>query len=332
MTFTRHVSLALLLTLAPASAFAAGFKLIGDKAPNARVTRTEKGVEWTIGQGEHPTRLVYLHGLGGEPEDGLVNRVIKQLSATEGSFKVISPWLRPVRELDGEMVSAGPHTMTDQLARVRELLRNEPGPVVLMGHSFGGKAALALAKEFPDKVKGIVGFAPSVKMLYAHWKNLTGEKGVPEDRGRVIRRLDEHDGWLRGELQGVENALRRVPGWDHDEKERLEDKADYLRGELSYNATMRDLADHDETGLESTVKKPTLVFHGTDDKAVSIHYARRFAEANPTVRLVELQDLGHGLDNRRRFDRAHHEAVDRNMGTEIVRFLKQLDQQKGQVP
>jgi len=44
------------------------------------------------------------------------------------------------------------------------------------------------------------------------------------------------------------------------------------------------------------VKRDTLVFHGTEDHAVSIHYARRLAASNPkTVQLVELAGVGHML-------------------------------------
>lgn len=42
------------------------------------------------------------------------------------------------------------------------------------------------------------------------------------------------------------------------------------------------------------VRVPTLIFHGTQDEAVPIEHARRFAAGRPNVRLVELAD-GHEL-------------------------------------
>jgi pimeloyl-ACP methyl ester carboxylesterase len=205
--------------------------------------------------------------------------------------------------------------MTDQLARARAEIAKHDGPVVLIGHSFGGKAALALAKEMPDKVKGVIAIAPSVKMLYAYWKNLTGERGLPESRETIIARLAEHEETLRGKLATA-----------GDDKL----KARKLRGELGYLKTMQDLALHDETNMELDVGVPVLMLHGTDDESVSIHYAHRFAEANPKVKLVEYPGLGHGMDAAdKELGRAAREKLEReahkDMSVRIHGFLKELE-------
>ncbi len=250
---------------------------------------------------------IFLHGLGGEPTHFPLEGLEKALAKLGTELSISAPWLRPVRiDDEGKAHGTAPHTMSDQLARARAAIDAHDGPVVLIGHSFGGKAALALAKQRPDKVKGVIAFAPSVKMLYAYYKNLTGERGLP-DSAKIAARLDVHEQWLRNEL----------PKHDPDSKE-----AHGVRGELGYLATMQDLVKHDEPNLELGVAVPTLHLHGTDDEAVSIHYARRFAEQNPKVKLVEYQGINHGMNSK---DPAVNESARRDMTVQINDFLKSLE-------
>jgi len=225
---------------------------------------------------------IFLHGLGGEPSHFPLQKLKKALREKGMELQLDSPWLRPV-EIDalGEAHSTGPHTMSDQLERARAAIAKHDGPVILFGHSFGGKAAIALAQEMPDKVKGVVAFAPSVKMLYAYWKNLTGQKGLP-DAKTVLETLAKHEHGLRTRLAEIDPGSKEARG---------------IRGALGYHATMTDLALHDETAMEIGMKVPMLMLHGTADDAVSIHYARRFAEANPMVKFVEYAGVHHGMDS-----------------------------------
>lgn len=251
---------------------------------------------------------VFLHGLGGAPSHFPLNNLKKELATQGMDLQLDAPWLRPVEiGFDGKAHGTGPHTMSDQLDRARKAINMHEGPVVLFGHSFGGKAAIALAKEFPGKVKGIVAFAPSVNMMYSYYKNLTGERGLPDEQ-KLIATLEHHQANLR-------NALDRP---HIDDKERK-----HLYGELHYLTTMMDLAKHNETKMELDVGVPTLMLHGTDDTAVSIHYAKRFAGANPKVNLVEYPGIGHGMDNEK--DRDLEKNAQRDMATRIHNFLLHLD-------
>ncbi len=235
----------------------------------------EAPVTFHLGRGEPASTIIYMHGLGGDPRHS-DDFVQKLLTPAEGSpaVRVVAIWMRPRQGL---------HTMSDQLARARKAIDAEPGPVTLMGHSFGGKAALKLASEYPEaKVKSVVALAPSVNMLQSYWKRITGERELPAPEV-VEAKLAEVQKFLSRNL-----AVAQARG----DKKLVKEAA----GELSYFQTMRDLAKHDEPGFERNVKRPTLVLHGTEDDAVSIHYARRFAAANAgAVEIVELPGADHGF-------------------------------------
>lgn len=236
----------------------------------------EAPVTFHLGRGEPASTVIYMHGLGGDPRHS-DDFVRKLLTPAEGSpaVRVVAIWMRPRQGL---------HTMSDQLARARKAIDAEPGPVTLMGHSFGGKAALKLATEYPEnKVKNVVALAPSVNMLQSYWKRITGERELPAPEV------------VEAKLAEVQKVLARnlAVAQARGERKQIKEAA----GELTYFQTMKDLAKHDEPGFERNVKRPTLVLHGTEDGAVSIHYARRFAAANPgAVEIVELPGADHGFE------------------------------------
>jgi len=228
--------------------------------------------QWVTGRGQPTATVVFLHGLGGSPESVVAHRLGQALGRRGECMTMVVPWLRPVRmNAKGEPVATGPHTMTDQLNRLRAVLEAQPGPVILVGHSFGGKAALKLAKDPPPNVRCIVALAPSVSMLHSYWKSMTGERGLPQDAAKITRGLEDRRGQLRRAAASAGGEQRAQ-----------------IEGELEYLDVMRDLVQHNEPESERGLARPLLVMHGEKDNAVSVHYVRRFAEANQGVRLVEL--------------------------------------------
>ena len=284
------------------------------RATWVRGVRELPHVRWRTGEGERAT-IIFLHGLGGRPDGQLMHDVARGLHAENGAFDVLAPWLRSVtmRE-NGDIVSRQRHTMSDQLRRASELIEAAPGPVILLGHSFGGKAALRLAELYPDKVRGIVALSPSVRMLHSFWKRVTGERGLPADPQVMLDTMSAYETQLRA---GLEQAAT--------EKER-----EAYASELGYVQVMRDLVSYGERQVESSVRTPTLVLHGTEDGAVSIHYARQFAQQNRSVRLVEYDGVGHSFEEdvatgRRGFFGVRREPVTQDIARQIMTFTRELD-------
>jgi pimeloyl-ACP methyl ester carboxylesterase len=286
----------LVMALSGGTAFAAG------PSPNAPVAaqaaaEDDATIEWKFGLGKPTKTIIFMHGLGGNPADNKpLLKAILTPRLGSGAVRVISVRMRPEH---------GEHSMTDQLERARKVIDSTEGPVFLMGHSFGGKAAFQLSKEYPkEKVAGLIALAPSVNMLQSYWKKITGERVLP---GQDV--TEPHMAAFEAHLEN-ELATKYVPG-------SRAKGAKALRDEIRHVRLMRDLAGHDEPAIESNVTRPTLMFHGTKDEAVSIHYARRFANApsNPGVHMVELPEVNHGFKTSR--------GVKRDMGRQIQSFIQQ---------
>ncbi|TVS17542.1 MAG: alpha/beta fold hydrolase [Planctomycetaceae bacterium] len=93
--------------------------------------------------------LVFLHGFP-------LSRGVwqKQIEAFRESYRVIAPDLRGFGDSETQ---PGPATMAQCAADLHALLEQlNTGPMVLIGHSMGGYVALAFARQFPEKLRGLV--------------------------------------------------------------------------------------------------------------------------------------------------------------------------------
>jgi len=131
-------------------------------SPHIRLNRPSHQARWiqagdarvrsvTAGRGE-PT-LVLVHGFG----DNLMSwRAVFDRLATD--YRVIA------FDLPGFGASDkpdGPYTLEAMTDRVRGLVRDIPGPVILVGHSMGGEIALSTALAEPERVVALVLIAPA---------------------------------------------------------------------------------------------------------------------------------------------------------------------------
>jgi pimeloyl-ACP methyl ester carboxylesterase len=138
----------------------------------------------------------------------------------------------------------------------------------LMGTSFGGKAALWLAVQQPQRVAAIVLEAP------AAIRAAGGEppSGSPEEIARRLYAHPERMLPLPAANPAVQQKQRRL----------------VLR--LFGPARDADL----ETRLK-TLATPTLVLFGTEDRVIPPEFSRLYRELMPNAHLVFVYDAGHAI-------------------------------------
>jgi hypothetical protein len=151
-------------------------------------------------------------------------------------------------------------TTTRMLGQVRDLLAAVPaGPVALVGSSLGAFVAVHAAdRDVTGKVDRLVLLAPALDF-----------------GGNRLRQLGPH---------GVEE-------WQRAGHLTVFHHADGIERQIAY-ALYEDAAQYDAITLETT--RPTLVFQGDHDDAVSPEMVRAWATGRATVDLRMLPD-GHQL-------------------------------------
>ena len=107
-----------------------------------------------------PAKVLMLHGLTGHGK--------RWRSFAEGQLADV-PILAPDLIGHGRSSYDAPWTFDANVAALATLIEHEAdGPVVVVGHSFGGATALHLAAQCPDLVSGLVLLDPAIG-LDGHW-------------------------------------------------------------------------------------------------------------------------------------------------------------------
>ena len=168
------------------------------------------------------------------------------------------------------------------LRRARELI-GTTRPVHLVGHSYGGAVALALALAYPERVRSVVVYEPVLFNLLPH-------ASPQATLARwVARSVEWHVG--RGEPDHAARAFLEYwvgPGaYDRSPAERRERfDASIAKVPLDYGAIMS--GPHDPCAY-SVIGVPTLVMSGRRSVPAAREIARRLSAAIPGAQLEELQ-------------------------------------------
>jgi pimeloyl-ACP methyl ester carboxylesterase len=101
------------------------------------------------------------------------------------------------------MPHPGPFGIEHQVADLVGVLTAEPGPSVVVGHSYGGNVALAAAQRRPDLVVGVVVYESPLSWL-DWWPGLTA--------GAIARE------WMHDPATAAERFMRRLIGDDRWDK------------------------------------------------------------------------------------------------------------------
>jgi pimeloyl-ACP methyl ester carboxylesterase len=208
--------------------------------------------------GEGPA-LVHLHGAGGL-------RLTQAHDLLARQFRVIA------FEMPG--FGASPeNTRTQSMPELAATMATAAGKLGLdhfnlMGTSFGGKTALWLALQQPERVLAVVLEAPAA----IRQKGARPSSGTPEERARQLYAHPERMPALPvpdPTVQAKQQALvRRLAGPDRDP---------------DLEARLRDLA------------APTLVLFGTYDRLIAPEMGHFYKELIPNCHLVFVYDAGHAI-------------------------------------
>lgn len=220
------------------------------------------------------TPLLFVHGFP-------LNRTAwaPQVAAFQSRFRVIAPDLRG---MGGSQATAGPVAMDRYAEDLHELLRFlEAGPAVLVGHSMGGYVALALAKAFPEALRGLVLVATKAGAdapAAASARRLAAAKIRTEGAAAVVRDM----------------ASRMLSG--HPDPARAAAVQGFMspaqpEGLIGALLGMAERADAGAWLGQITV--PTLVIAGAEDAIIPPGESEALAQAIPHAQLRLIVRAGH---------------------------------------
>jgi pimeloyl-ACP methyl ester carboxylesterase len=234
-------------------------------------TVTVNGLQLAYERRGRGTPLVLLHGF---PLDHhLWDEVLPFL---EDKFDVILPDLRGF----GESTTVdSPYSMDDYAADIAGLLDELViQEAAIVGHSMGGYVALAFARLYPERVRGL-GLVSSQVLADA-----------PERK----------EGRYKSAADVAENGIGSVvetmtPKFTADEKLQSYARAAMERQQpAAYIGALKAMAERtDSTPLLSTFHFPVVIIHGDSDALIPIDRAREVKDALPHAHLVEIQGAGH---------------------------------------
>lgn len=225
-------------------------------------------------------QLVLLHGLLGQGR----NLATAALALAERGYVVTT------YDLPGHGRSPWPEHLDYDVfaAAVADELEDLDGPVVLLGHSMGGKAAMLTALRRPELVRGLV----VVDIAPVSYE--VAEESEHDRHLRTMRAMDlmslgsraDADALLAAEVGServrgflLQNLARQAGGWTW--------RADLevLARDLAVIARFPD--------VDAVYDKPALFLAGGDSDYVTDAHRDRILELFPQSRVVRFKGVGH---------------------------------------
>ena len=188
--------------------------------------------------------------------------------------------------------SGGYHPLAEQLATIRQLIESlGGGPVVLVGHSYGGTLALAYTERRPQDVRGLVLVDAAAAGQHSDALRRAQSRLVQVLSWPVVQPLADvtFSQLLRSaSARATETAAFDPDGVDPAHRERVlalnmqHDDLDAYAGEQLH-------ADDVIAGVDESlarVQTPAVVIQGAGDQFVKPEHGRRLAALLPHARLV----------------------------------------------
>ena len=267
----------------------------------ARVGEIELCYE-TFGEGSNPPLLLVM-GLGSQMvvwEDSFCERlagrgfcVTRFDNRDVGRSTILDqrpvPTLAQLLRRDPGAAAYTLEDMADDAAGLLDVLDVQAAHVV--GISMGGMIAQLIAVRHPSRVLTLVSIMST-----------TGNRRVGRTHPGLLprffrRRPLDHDGYVRDFVDTYrEIGSRRYPPGDERTRaiaERCFERGIHPRG--AARQLMAIASASDRTAALASVRAPTTVIHGTEDRLVMASGGRATAAAIPDARLVEIEGMAHDM-------------------------------------
>ncbi|MGB3179227.1 MAG: alpha/beta fold hydrolase [Albidovulum sp.] len=235
----------------------------------------------------HPP-LMIVHGLFGSARNW--GAIAKRLSAER---RVISVDMRN----HGESFWADTQSYPDMAQDLAEVIESLGGPMDVIGHSMGGKAAMVLALTRPDLVKRLV-VADIAPVAYAHSQvRLT----------QAMTALDLSELTARSEADRRLSAAVEEPGVRAFLLQSLDLKGDAPRWRLNLPVLEREMGKIvGWPGTQGRFDGPVLMLSGALSHYVLPEHRTTIKALFPSARFAKLPEAGHWLhaDKPRAFEGA----------------------------
>jgi pimeloyl-ACP methyl ester carboxylesterase len=219
------------------------------------------------GAGPGDVPIVVLHGWGAH-----IEAVAPILGALDGASELVALDLPGFGDSDSPPVAWG---SADYARFVAEFLDQlGVGRAHLVGHSHGGRVAIVLATEAPERVE---------RLLLIDSAGLRPRRGLRYHRRVAVAKLGR--------------AVARVggaPGRRLQERMRARVASrDYLEASEAMRGTFRTVIAEDLSDRLRRIAAPTLLVWGERDDDTPLWMARRMEELIPDAGLVVLDGAGH---------------------------------------
>ncbi len=175
------------------------------------------------------------------------------------------------------------------------------GPVDLTGISFGGSFITSFADKYPNRVRSLIYFDPSIRRPYP----LSLLEHVPPVWGYLTVLLDERF-WADDQMSDFLHP-ERFPDWPKRYQEQMQFKG-FRRSRLLEIRSNAEVDQSDQLRRVGEHPRPVLVIWGKQDKTVPFDESEFLMESLPNGRLVPVEGSGH-LPQWEQPDIVHRELI-----------------------
>jgi pimeloyl-ACP methyl ester carboxylesterase len=170
----------------------------------------------------------------------------------------------------------------DQLLNVLHI----SAPVDLVGISFGGSLITNFADKFPDRVRSLIYFDPSIRRPY----QLSLLEDMPPAWNYLTAIFDERS-WANDQLGDFFHP-EQFPDWPKRYRDQIQYKG-FRRARLSEITANTNTDQGDQLQRVGMHPRPVLVVWGKEDRTVPYEESEWFMKSLPEGRLVTVESAGH---------------------------------------